>query len=155
MRWLTDSQWRPPLPPVTVCHAGFTEDLKKFDVPTLIMHGEDDQVVPIGASAMLSSKLVRNAQLKVYRGFDHGMCTTHHDVIMAFTHSFIIVPDFPVTFQPKHSHTTFPWLRDERRDSRIGLLPRNGDASRIQWFEDTGDAVRHLAVECAIGLREE
>ena len=56
-----------------------------------------------------------------------------HD--MAFTQSFIIVPDFPVTFQPEHSHTTFPWLWDERRDSRIGLLPRNGDASRIQWFE--------------------
>ena len=48
-----------------------------------------------------------------------------HD--MAFTQSFIIVPDFPVTFQPEHSHTTFPWLWDERRDSRIGLLPRNGD----------------------------
>ena len=54
---------------------------------------------------------------------------------MAFTQSFIIVPDFPVTFQPEHSHTTFPWLWDERRDSRIGLLPRNGDVSRIQWFE--------------------
>ena len=56
-----------------------------------------------------------------------------HD--MAFTQNFIIVPDFPVTFQPEHSHTTFPWLWDERRDSRIGLLPRNGDASDIQWFE--------------------
>ena len=56
-----------------------------------------------------------------------------HD--MAFTQSFIIVPDFPVTFQPELSHTDFPWLWDERRDSRIGLLPRNGDVSRIQWFE--------------------
>src|SRR5262249_61907225 len=55
-----------------------------------------------------------------------------HD--MAFTKNFIIVPDFPVTFQPEHSHTTFPWLWDERRDSRIGLLPRDGDTSRIQWF---------------------
>ena len=56
-----------------------------------------------------------------------------HD--MAFTQSFIVVPDFPVTFQPEHSHTTFPWLWDDRRDSRIGLLPRDGDVSRIQWFE--------------------
>ena len=56
-----------------------------------------------------------------------------HD--MAFTQSFIVVPDFPVTFQPELSHTDFPWLWDERRDSRIGLLPRNGDVSRIQWFE--------------------
>lgn len=56
-----------------------------------------------------------------------------HD--MAFTQSCIVVPDFPVTFQPEHSHTDFPWLWDERRDSRIGLLPRNGDVSQIQWFE--------------------
>ena len=66
----------------------FTEDLKKIDVPTLIMHGDDDQIVPIGASAMLSSKLVRNAQLKVYKGLPHGMCTTHHDVINADLLSF-------------------------------------------------------------------
>ena len=50
-----------------------------------------------------------------------------HD--MAFTQSFIVVPDFPVTFQPEHAHTDFPWLWDERRPSRIGLLPRNGDVS--------------------------
>jgi carotenoid cleavage dioxygenase-like enzyme len=56
-----------------------------------------------------------------------------HD--MAFTQSFIIVPDFPVTFQPELSHTDFPWLWDDRRASRIGLLPRNGDVSRLQWFE--------------------
>jgi non-heme chloroperoxidase len=59
----------------------FTEDLKKIDVPTLVMHGDDDQVVPIGASAMLSSKLVRHAQLKVYKGYPHGMATTQHDVV--------------------------------------------------------------------------
>ena len=59
----------------------FTEDLKKFDVPTLIMHGDDDQIVPIAASAMLSSKLVKNATLKVYPGLPHGMCTTHHERI--------------------------------------------------------------------------
>jgi non-heme chloroperoxidase len=59
----------------------FTEDLKKFDVPTLIMHGDDDQIVPIGASAMLSSKLVKGSTLKVYPGLPHGMCSTHKDQI--------------------------------------------------------------------------
>jgi len=59
----------------------FTEDLKRIDVPTLIMHGDADQVVPIGASAMLSSKLVKGATLKVYPGFPHGMATTHHEQI--------------------------------------------------------------------------
>jgi len=56
-----------------------TEDLKKFDVPTLIIHGDDDQIVPIAASALLSSKIVKNATLKVYRGAPHGLCTTHKD----------------------------------------------------------------------------
>jgi non-heme chloroperoxidase len=59
----------------------FTEDLKKFDVPTLIMHGDDDQIVPIAASAMLSSKIVKGSTLKVYRGLPHGMCSTHKDQI--------------------------------------------------------------------------
>jgi non-heme chloroperoxidase len=59
----------------------FTEDLKKIDVPTLIMHGDDDQIVPIGASAMLSSKLVKNSTLKVYPGLPHGMCTVNADQI--------------------------------------------------------------------------
>jgi len=66
-----------------------TEDLKKFDVPTLIMHGDDDQIVPIGASAMLSSKLVKDSTLKVYPGFDHGMCSTHKDQINADLLAFI------------------------------------------------------------------
>lgn len=61
----------------------FTEDLKKFDVPTLILHGDDDQIVPIGASALLSSKIVKSAQLKVYPGYPHGMCSTHKDQINA------------------------------------------------------------------------
>jgi non-heme chloroperoxidase len=56
-----------------------TEDLKKFDVPTLILHGDDDQIVPIADSAMLSSKIVKNATLKVYKGAPHGMCTTLKD----------------------------------------------------------------------------
>jgi non-heme chloroperoxidase len=58
-----------------------TEDLKKFDVPTLIIHGDDDQIVPIGASAMLSSKIVKKAQLKIYKGAPHGLCTTHKNQI--------------------------------------------------------------------------
>ena len=59
----------------------FTEDLKKFDVPTLILHGDDDQIVPIGASAMLSSKLVKGATLKVIAGAPHGMCSTLKDQV--------------------------------------------------------------------------
>jgi non-heme chloroperoxidase len=59
----------------------FTGDLKKFDVPTLIMHGDDDQIVPIGASALLSAKIVKGATLKVYPGLPHGMCSTHKDQI--------------------------------------------------------------------------
>ena len=55
----------------------FTEDLKKFDVPTLIVHGDDDQIVPIAASAYRSSKLVENATLKVYEGAPHGLPVTH------------------------------------------------------------------------------
>lgn len=61
----------------------FTEDLKKFDVPTLILHGDDDQIVPIGASALLSSKLVKRATLKIYPGAPHGMCSTHKDRVTA------------------------------------------------------------------------
>jgi non-heme chloroperoxidase len=68
-----------------------TEDLKKIDVPTLILHGDDDQIVPIAASALLSSKIVKNATLKVYKGAPHGMCTTlKHEVnedLLAFIKS--------------------------------------------------------------------
>jgi non-heme chloroperoxidase len=66
-----------------------TEDLKRFDVPTLILHGDDDQIVPIGASAMLSSKLVKGATLKVYPGLPHGMCSTHKNRINEDLLSFI------------------------------------------------------------------
>jgi non-heme chloroperoxidase len=61
----------------------FTEDLKKFDVPTLVLHGDDDQIVPIVAAGLLSSKMIKGAALKVYPGFPHGMCTTKKDVINA------------------------------------------------------------------------
>ena len=59
----------------------FTEDLKKIDIPVLVMHGDDDQIVPIADSALLSAKLLPKATLKVYPGLPHGMCTTHPDVI--------------------------------------------------------------------------
>jgi non-heme chloroperoxidase len=61
----------------------FTEDLKKFDVPTLILHGDDDQIVPIVAAGMLSSKIVKGAILKVYPGAPHGICSTLKDQINA------------------------------------------------------------------------
>jgi non-heme chloroperoxidase len=61
----------------------FTEDLKKFDVPTLIMHGDDDQIVPIDDSAKLSAKIIKGATLKIYPGAPHGMCSTNKDQINA------------------------------------------------------------------------
>ena len=66
-----------------------TEDCKKIDVPTLILHGDDDQIVPIGASAIKSSKLIKNAELKVYKGAPHGMCTTLKDKVNADLLAFI------------------------------------------------------------------
>ena len=66
----------------------FTEDLKKFDIPTLILHGDDDQVVPIGISALRSSKLVKNATLKVYPGAPHGLMATHQEQLNADLLSF-------------------------------------------------------------------
>jgi non-heme chloroperoxidase len=66
-----------------------TEDLKRFDVPTLIIHGDDDQIVPIGASARLSSKLVKDATLKVYEGGSHGLAETHKDQLNADLLAFI------------------------------------------------------------------
>lgn len=77
----------------------FTEDLKKFDIPTLILHGDDDQIVPIGASAMLSSRIVRDAVLKVYPGAPHGICSTNKDQVNADLLAFIkgeTVPDTSV-----------------------------------------------------------
>ena len=62
---------------------GLTEDLKKIDVPTLMMHGDDDQIVPIADSALLSAKIVKNATLKVYKRAPHGLCTTHKDQVNA------------------------------------------------------------------------
>jgi non-heme chloroperoxidase len=67
----------------------FTEDLKKFDVPTLILHGDDDQIVPIGASALLSSKIVKGATLKIYPGAPHGMCSTLKEQVNAELLAFL------------------------------------------------------------------
>jgi non-heme chloroperoxidase len=67
----------------------FNEDLRKFDVPTLILHGDDDQIVPIGAAALMSSKIVKNANLKVYPGFPHGMPIIHADQINADLLAFV------------------------------------------------------------------
>jgi non-heme chloroperoxidase len=59
----------------------FTEDLKAIEVPTLVMHGDDDQVVPIADAALLSVKLLKRGELKVYKGYPHGMLTVHADVL--------------------------------------------------------------------------
>lgn len=67
----------------------FSEDLKCIEVPTLVMHGDDDQVVPIAASALLTVKLLKHGTLKVYEGYPHGMCTTHAEVINADMLGFI------------------------------------------------------------------
>jgi non-heme chloroperoxidase len=67
----------------------FTDDLKKFNVPTLILHGDDDQIVPIGAAALRSSKLVRNAALKIYAGAPHGLAETHKEQLNADLLAFL------------------------------------------------------------------
>ena len=59
----------------------FTDDLRKFDVPTLIMHGDDDQIVPIADSALLAAKIVKGSKLKIYPGAPHGLCSTHKDLV--------------------------------------------------------------------------
>jgi len=61
----------------------FTEDLKKIDIPVLVMHGDDDQIVPIGAAGLMSARILKNATLKVYPGYPHGMPTTNADQINA------------------------------------------------------------------------
>jgi non-heme chloroperoxidase len=67
----------------------FTEDLKKIDIPVLVMHGDDDQIVPIGAAGLMSAKILKKATLKVYPGFPHGMATTHADQINADLLAFV------------------------------------------------------------------
>jgi non-heme chloroperoxidase len=66
-----------------------TEDLRKLDVPTLIIHGDDDQIVPIADSALLSAKIVKNATLKIYKGASHGLWTTHKNLVSEDLLAFI------------------------------------------------------------------
>jgi non-heme chloroperoxidase len=67
----------------------FTEDLKSISVPTLVLHGDDDQIVPIGTSSLLSAKLIKAATLKVYEKLPHGVCTTHADIVNADILAFV------------------------------------------------------------------
>ncbi|HTY74979.1 MAG TPA: alpha/beta hydrolase [Candidatus Nanoarchaeia archaeon] len=78
-----------------------TDDLKKIDVPTLILHGDDDQIVPIAASALHSAKIVKKATLKIYKGAPHGMCTTHkkevnHDLLAFIKGEMVQLEDYPM-----------------------------------------------------------
>jgi len=77
---------------VAFSQTDFTEDLKKITVPVLVMHGDDDQIVPYSDSAPLSAKLLKNGTLKTYKGFPHGMCTTNADIINADLLAFIKEP---------------------------------------------------------------
>jgi non-heme chloroperoxidase len=74
---------------VAFSQTDFTEDLKKISVPVLVMHGDDDQIVPYADSGPLSAKLVQNGTLKTYKGYPHGMPTTHADTINADLLAFI------------------------------------------------------------------
>jgi non-heme chloroperoxidase len=67
----------------------FTEDLKSISVPTLIVHGDDDQIVPIADSAILSAKLVKSSTLRIYKRLPHGLCTTHPDIVNPELLSFV------------------------------------------------------------------
>ena len=74
---------------VAFSQTDFTEDLKKITVPALVLHGDDDQIVPYADAGPLSAKLLRNSTLKIYRGFPHGMPTTEADTINADLLSFL------------------------------------------------------------------
>jgi non-heme chloroperoxidase len=87
---LIDNWWRQGMMGAAKAHydcikafseTDFTEDLKKIDVPVLVMHGDDDQIVPYADSAPLSAKLLKNGTLKTYKGLPHGMCATHPEIV--------------------------------------------------------------------------
>ena len=67
----------------------FSEDLKRIGIPVLVMHGDDDQIVPIGAAGLMSAKILKKATLKVYPGFPYGMCTTNADQINSDLFAFL------------------------------------------------------------------
>ncbi|MCQ9154960.1 carotenoid oxygenase family protein [Acidomonas methanolica] len=108
--------------------AGFTGH-PKFDPIT----GEQHALAYEPGQPVRYISLDRNGHATTKARIDLPHIPLIHD--MAFTASFIVIPDLPVTFQPERSQAKFPWLWDERRDARIGLLPRNGDTANIQWFE--------------------
>ena len=74
---------------VAFSQTDFTKDLKEITVPTLVLHGDDDQIVPYADAGLLTAKLVKNSTLKIYKGFPHGMITTQADVINADILAFI------------------------------------------------------------------
>jgi non-heme chloroperoxidase len=95
---IIDNWWRQGMMGGTKAHydcikafseTDFTEDLKKIDIPVLVMHGDDDQIVPFADSAPLSVKLLKQGTLKVYEGLPHGLCTTHPDIANADILAFI------------------------------------------------------------------
>jgi non-heme chloroperoxidase len=95
---IIDNWWRQGMMGGTKAHydcikafseTDFTDDLKTIDVPVLVLHGTDDQIVPIADSAPLSAKLLKNSTLKTYEGLPHGMCTTHPDIVNADLLAFI------------------------------------------------------------------
>jgi non-heme chloroperoxidase len=67
----------------------FSDDLRVIEVPTLVLHGGDDQIVPVANSASLSAKLLKHSVLKIYEGLPHGLCTTHADIVNADILKFI------------------------------------------------------------------
>ena len=87
------SSWDPlePQPHDIKAFSGtdFTEDLKRIEMPTLILHGDDDQIVPIGNSALLSARLIKRARLEIYPGAPHGMCSTLKDRVNADLLAFL------------------------------------------------------------------
>ena len=95
---IIDNWWRQGMMGGTKAHydcikafseTDFTEDLKTIDVPVLVMHGDDDQIVPIADSALLTIKLLKKGELKIYKGYPHGMATTHADIINADLLAFV------------------------------------------------------------------
>ena len=68
----------------------FTDDLKKFDITTLIVNGDDDQIVPIGAAALISLKLIKNVTLKIYAGAPHGLICAHKDQLNTDLLAFLV-----------------------------------------------------------------
>src|SRR5665647_1946021 len=98
----------------------FTKDLKKFDVPTLIMHGDDDQIVPVGASALLSAKIIKGATLRIYPGAPHGICSTLKELpyVTAFAHNRHHGREAGDIALQGRKHGRTKWLSMERRRRR-------------------------------------